>query len=157
MTKEPSQARRYREMIRADLKLLLRQIPADAYGSDADLRSLLENLYNENKNQLTQLLKEKAPESVITTQKAGLFVLSCGLFTFGRLDVAEDILTGIPGGKGSIRRLAWVINVLLPIPKHFDALAHPEAVREWLKVNYSRLKWDDYSEQYIWNTSVECQ
>ncbi len=65
------------------------------------------------------------------------------------MDVAEDILTGIPGGKGKIRRLTWVMNVLLPLPEKLDALTQPDLVSEWLKLNRSKLRWDENSQTYI--------
>lgn len=143
-----SQAKRYREIVRSDLKLLRYPIPPN-FDSDIALRTFLENLYNEAKERLSSLLNEGTPESTIRIEKSVLFIIAAGLFTFRRLDVAEDILTGIPGGRGSIRQLAWVLNVLLPMPKDMDALTNPDVVLEWLQVNISRLRWDESSEKYI--------
>jgi hypothetical protein len=143
-----SQAKRYREIVRAEFKLSRMQIPLNL-DSDTALFSFLENLYNATKERLSSLINESASDLIIQAEKAALFVFSVGIFTFGRLNVVEDILAGIPGGKGSIRNLALVLNVLLPIPKGLDALRNPEEIKEWVKVKYSRLKWDETLERYI--------
>lgn len=117
MTANISQAKRYRDMVRSDLELFRHPIP---HSSNPDIAfcSYLETLYDEAKGRLLRLLEQKASNSTIRDERFCLFVYGAGLFTFGRLDVAEDILAGIPFmGQGGIRRLAWVLNVLLPMPK----------------------------------------
>ena len=145
-----SQANRYRAMVRSEIRYVGGQaVSCSTLDSDMALCTILKNLYNESKERLSQLQDKNASESIIKSEKVSLFVLSAGLFTFGRLDVAEDILIGIPDGRGSIRQLAWVLNVLLPMPKGFDALTNPTAVLEWLEIKRSRLKWDEKSEIYL--------
>ncbi len=147
---DTTQAARYREMVRSQIKFVGGQaVSRSTLNSDIALHTILENLYNESKEKLSQLQNQNASKPTIKSVKVSLFVFSAGLFTFGKLDVAEDILTGIPSGRGSIRQLAWVLNVLLPMPKGFDALANPTAVWEWLKIKRSRLRWDENSERYV--------
>ncbi|MEO1765197.1 MAG: hypothetical protein AAFR83_25365 [Cyanobacteria bacterium J06629_18] len=97
MSANISQAKRYREMVRFELK---RCPPPPDSNPDKALYIHLQVLYQEHKSILLKLIDENVSESEIKLQKVGLFLLSVGLFTYGRLDVAEDILTGIPGGKG---------------------------------------------------------
>ena len=146
MSANISQAKRYREMVRFEFK---RCPPPPDSNPDKAFHIHLEALYKKDKKVLLKLVDENASESEIRNQKVGLFILSVGLFTYGRLDVAEDILTGIPGGRGSIRRLTWVMNVLLPLPEKLDALKQPDLVSEWLKINSDKLRWDESSETYI--------
>lgn len=146
MSANISQARRYREMVRFEFK---RCPPPPDSNPDKAFRIHLEALYEQEKKQLLSLVDENASESEIRNRKAGLFLISVGLFTYGRLDVAEDILTGIPGGKGQIRRLTWVMSVLLPLPEKLDALTQPDLVSEWLKMNRSKLRWNENSQTYI--------
>jgi len=113
MTTNITQVERYRKIVRSEIRYVGgRAVNHSTLDSNIALRTILENLYNESKERLSQLHNKNASESIIKSEKAGLFVLGAGLFTFGRLDVAEDILTGIPGGRGSIRQLAWVLNIL---------------------------------------------
>ncbi|MGB3642565.1 MAG: hypothetical protein WBA39_34035 [Rivularia sp. (in: cyanobacteria)] len=60
--------------------------------------------YEDSKRDLK--INEEASESRIKATKNGLFVIYVGLFCFGRLDVAEDIVDNIPGGRGSVNHLA---------------------------------------------------
>ncbi|MEM7715885.1 MAG: hypothetical protein AAF349_20310 [Cyanobacteria bacterium P01_A01_bin.68] len=146
MSSDVSQAKRYREMVRTTL---WRYTSPPNSNPDTALRIHLESLYEEGKNKISCLVNENASDSIIRREKVGLFVISVGLFTFGQLDVAEDILSGIPGGKGSIRRFTWVLKVLLPLPKELDVLEQPDVVNEWLKLKRSKLRWDGSSEKYI--------
>ena len=65
------------------------------------------------------------------------------------MDVAGDILDNIPGDLRQVRHLARVLNQLLPMPQNLSPFRNSLAVREWLKIKYSRLKWDTTSEKYI--------
>ena len=146
MSANISQARRYREMVRFEFK---RCPPATDSNPDEAFRIHLETLYKEEKKLLSLLVDENASEAEIRNREVGLFLIGVGLFTYGRLDVAGDILTGIPEGRGQINRLTWVLNVLLPLPDKLDALTQPDLVGKWLKLNSDRLTWDENSETYI--------
>ncbi|MEC4893536.1 MAG: hypothetical protein SAL07_10110 [Oscillatoria sp. PMC 1051.18] len=122
-------------------------------------RRELEVEYEKTKAKLSNLLATNASPSTIKAEKNGLFIISAGLFAYGRLDVAEDVLDCIPGGRGSINDLARVLIRLLPLPRlprnsnlsyrSYLPFNNPDIIREWLKAKYSRLGWDECLERYV--------
>lgn len=131
-----------------------------------DLYEHLESEYEKAKNRISALFDSGESQSIIKSHKNGLFIISVGLFAYGRLDVAEDILNNIPGGRGSINHLAGVLKRLLPLPSGYSPRDNPNAIKEWLRVKRSRLRWDELAERYIlenfrvlWNLPLQanCQ
>ncbi len=123
-----------------------------------DIRSCtgVRDLYFPSEDAFYEHLELKYKEAKQKNLNGDLFLIGVGLFTFGRLDVAEDILNNIPGGRGSVNHLAGVLK-LLPLPRDYSPLVsrgynpleNPNAIKEWLRVKYSRLKWDESIERYI--------
>lgn len=146
MIKNTSPARHFRKSIRSEFRRYQEPPNSD---TDTAFREYLESEYESAKSRLSNLLSKGASELVVKGERNGLFVISVGLFTFGRLDVAEDILDNIPGGRVPANHLAGVLNRLLPLPADFSPRENPAAIREWLKVKRSRLKWDESLERYI--------
>jgi hypothetical protein len=141
MSENISYARRIRESIRGEFR------NSNKLVTDVDLYEELQYWYQDSKNDLK--VNREASESHIKATRNGLFVLSIGLFSFGRLDVAEDILDNIPGGRGSVNHLVGVLNRLLPLPPGFNCRKNPIEFKEWLKANRSQLRWDESLERYI--------
>ena len=71
------------------------------------------------------------------------------MFTFGRLDVYQDILDNIPHRLVRWKGFSYVITTLLPTPAHLGPLKNPDEIAEWIKAKYSKLKWDESLEKYI--------
>ncbi len=138
---EISDARRIQESIRSEFRNSAELV------TDADFYTELQYWYEDSKRDLK--INEEASESRIKATRNGLFVISVGLFCFGRLDVAEDILDNIPGGRGSVNHFAGVLHRLLPLPPGFNCLKNPNEIKEWLKLNRSQLRWDKSLERYI--------
>jgi hypothetical protein len=152
MTTDLSPAKLYRREVRSVLELFRNKLPAPS-DSEIELEKFLENMYKQLKKQLLQLVIENAPESVIKGEKMGVFILASGLFAFGHLDVAQDILDGIPSGRANIRRLALVLKALLPMPKNIDPLTNPLAVKEWLSIYRHNLEWNANLEKFIFKSN----
>lgn len=84
---------------------------------DDNFLYILESQYIEDKNKISNNI-DNIKENIIS-----LFCVSSILFTFGRLDVAEDILNNLENvkyGKSRIYKFAAVINLLLPLPCGFS-------------------------------------
>jgi hypothetical protein len=148
MTNNVSSARRYREIVRP------RTVPKTNEASthseaDINLREFLESEYEKEKSKLLQLITEGASETVIKSESFFLFLISVGLFTFGRLDVYQDILDNIPHTLIRFKGLSYVITTLLPTPDNLDPLKNTAEIVEWIKTKRSKLKWDESVEKYI--------
>jgi hypothetical protein len=70
------------------------------------------------------------------------FIFAVGLFAYGKLDVADDLLDYLPT-SGGIRKLALAIKALMPLPEKLHPLRNPEGTRLWLQTHRDRLQWND--------------
>ncbi len=136
-------ARRIREALRSGFRN-----SADLQ-TDAAFYAELQSLYQEHKKEILEKISEGVSDSEIKAVRNGVYILSVALFCFGRLDVAEDILDNIPGGRGNINRFAGVLNALLPLPSGLNYRNNPIEFKKWLKANRSQLRWDESLERYI--------
>ncbi|MEO0840394.1 MAG: hypothetical protein AAF063_16000 [Cyanobacteria bacterium J06643_5] len=143
MSENTSHARRIREMLRCEFR------NRDNLQTDAAFYHELQNLYQEYKREIVEKTSEGLPDSDIKGFRNGLFVLSVALFCFGRLDVAEDVLDNIPGGRGNINRFAYVLNRLLPAPSDLNCVKNSMEFKQWLRKNRSQVRWDENLERYI--------
>ncbi|OUL29672.1 hypothetical protein BV378_05740 [Nostoc sp. RF31YmG] len=147
MTNNVLTAREFREILRSRISSKINEASTD---SEADIALLecLESDYEAAKSKLSRLLAEGASESLVKGTRITLFIISVGLFAFGRLDAAEDILENIPGGLSPVNHLSGVLNRLLPLPPGFSSRQNPTAIKEWLKIKRSQLKWNSELERY---------
>lgn len=119
MTKK-SPAKQFREALRP---YNIPKINETSTDSEADV-ALLESLeyeYEQEKSRLSNLLSDKDP-SGIKSERIGLFLFIVGLFAFGRLDVAQDIMDNIPRSNVRLKGFANVLTKLLPTPENLDSL-----------------------------------
>jgi hypothetical protein len=70
-----------------------------------------------------------------------------GLASYGHTDVFDDILDTLPreAPAGAGRGL-WAgahLNLLVPFPDSLSAVRDTEAVREWIRDNRDRLRWNE--------------
>lgn len=122
--------------------------PADGVDPDEDFKSYLQTTFAKYTGELASLQGVGESENAATAVSNGLFVLAAGLFAYGDLDKAEDVLTNVPT-SGGIRRLALALPALLPLPRDLDVLQDIEPVREWLRQNRSRLRWSASAGAYL--------
>jgi hypothetical protein len=115
--------------------------------SDTEFYHYLERCYNADKKALDDAgIKKGSPKSVSGITN-GLFVFAVGLFTFGRLDVAEDIVHRAPK-TGALRRLELVLDVLLPLPNNLEPMYDPAGFQRWLAKHRNNLRWNSKSGLY---------
>ncbi|NEO88521.1 MAG: hypothetical protein F6J87_30470 [Spirulina sp. SIO3F2] len=72
------------------------------------------------------------------SSSVAIFLLSIGLFAFGKLDAVEDILNNLPDSRHPARRGLGGCFRLLPLPY---ALKFGE-IRTWVKRKEKYLEWD---------------
>lgn len=137
MTDKISDARRFREL------------PLKFSGTDNDLYKIYDFEYEKEKSRLLQLITKKEPEHLGASYNLCLFIMAVGLFSFGRLDVYQDILDNIPHRLVRWKGLSYVITTLVPIPAYLDPLENAANIAEWIKAKESKLKWDESLEKYI--------
>src|SRR5262245_41275494 len=89
----------------------------------------------EEDNEFHEYLLTNYHQSKKANVSSEVFVLAAGLLTYGHIEVVDDILNNIPAGKGHVRRLAWTVSTLLPVPDEMDPLKDFEAVKRWFKEN----------------------
>ncbi|MEL7244303.1 MAG: hypothetical protein AAGM40_18505 [Cyanobacteria bacterium J06573_2] len=126
-----------------------RELPYKFSGTDDDLYQIYESEYEKQKNRILQAITEGKSEDVIASHNLFLFIMAAGLFTFGRLDVYQDILDNIPHRLVRWKGLSYVITRLLPTPTYLDPLENPTEIAQWIKTKESKLKWDESLEKYI--------
>lgn len=119
-------------------------------GVDPDdyFRYFLEERYREAKTE------PALPKVDMTSTRLDLFVIAAGLLTYGRLDVFEDILDNIPPDRVKIRRLAYSLKILLPLPDALDPVEQSEAVKQWIRENSQHLKWDEEEGRFVWENKM---
>jgi hypothetical protein len=116
--------------------------PSGDGNEDTEFYNFLDNLYVNEKSREETIAEDARKEANLA-----VFVSAVGLFAYGRLDVVEDILNNIPSPR-NLRRLAWVLNALLPMPRSLDPLTDIEAVRSWVTANRDELLWDRNEEKF---------
>ncbi|BAY83774.1 hypothetical protein NIES267_32670 [Calothrix parasitica NIES-267] len=126
-----------------------RELPYKFSGTDDDLYKRYNLEYEKQKSRLLQLIAEGKSEDVIASNNLFLFIMAVGLFSFGRLDVYQDILDNIPHRLVRWKGFSYVITRLLPTPAYLDPLQNPAEIAEWIKAKEPKLKWDESLEQYI--------
>ncbi|ALF55688.1 hypothetical protein ACX27_27100 [Nostoc piscinale CENA21] len=146
MAENTSPARKFRKSILSEFQKYVSNTNAEF---DTEFYTYLECEYDKVKIKLSKLFNEGTSELLLKAEKNGLFLISVELFTFGRLDVAEDILDNIPGKRVTASHLAGILNRLLPLPPGFSPFENPNAIKQWLEEKRSMLKWDESLERYI--------
>ncbi|MEM1394580.1 MAG: hypothetical protein AAGG00_15065 [Cyanobacteria bacterium P01_H01_bin.150] len=126
-----------------------RELPYTFSGTDDNLYKIYDSEYKKEKSRLSQLIAEGQSEDVEVSYNLFLFIMAVGLFSFGRLDVYQDILDNIPHRLVRWKRLSYVITRLLPTPAYLDPLENPTEIAEWIKAEESKLKWDESLEKYF--------
>lgn len=82
-------------------------------------------------------------------------MLSAGLAAHGRLDSIDDVLENALElyGQGKpappVRRVAWVIKALLPLPEGLDPEKEPDRFRRWMDAHGGQLQWDSARDLYV--------
>ena len=143
-----STAQYYRQMIRSALEGTT-STPLPPSNATAELEEYFQNLYIQQQQRVTELRARNAQQSAIETQKLGVFILASGLFTFGRLELADVILDNTPHPKGDVVYLTSVLKALLPIPQELDPLQNPDTVKAWIKAHQHQLQWNPKLEKFV--------
>lgn len=81
---------------------------------------------------------EQSPSSGLA-----IFLLSIGLFAFGKLDAIEDILNNMPSSRHPTRSLVSCFR-LLPLPQTLEF----DEIRIWVKRKEKYLEWDEAEDRY---------
>jgi len=144
MAKE-TPSRLYRTAVR---QALFRYVPRAANDPDAELLTYLETHYAAEKASLASAKAGRAPEKEIAALRNGLFVFAAGLFAYGHVEAAEDVIDCIPS-SGAIRNLALALQAMLPLPTDLNPLQDPERLRGWLRDHRGRLRWEESSGTYV--------
>lgn len=113
---------------------------------DKNDTSLLEYLDRAFQDSKRELVERKADNQQSTSIRNALFVLGVGLLTYGKIDVLQDILDNIPT-EGKVKRLANIINVVLPLPEELDS-SHTSQILDWVSKQKDNLVWDDTSLKF---------
>ncbi|MCG8558690.1 MAG: hypothetical protein MI824_02715 [Hyphomicrobiales bacterium] len=121
--------------------------PAPERDPEADFHDYLRSCYREETARLAALSAEDADHPERMLSRHARFVFAAGLFAYGHIEVAEDLLDGQPP-TGGIRKLVLALKALLPLPDELDPLRDAEAVRGWLRANRDWLAWDEARGAY---------
>lgn len=138
-------SRLYRTAVR---QTLTQYRPRAGVDPEEDFRDFLQACYREERARLESLKASEAGPQESLMIKNGLFVLATGLFAFGRIEVAEDLLDYLPS-SGGIRKLALALQALLPLPEGLEPWRDQDAIRAWLRQHKKRLRWDEAQGRYV--------
>lgn len=142
-------ARFYRDATR-QVCLRYQSLVGSGSQNDAHFLSYLEQRYQEEKDHLARLKQEGLPKPQEPIARLGLLILAVGLFTYGRLEVVEDILDSIPPSELRVGRLAWCLNGMLPLPASIgDVLQDSDSVKVWVSSHRDSLHWDDQKGVFV--------
>lgn len=143
-TPEESLAHLYRRSVRESIRQYQSQPGVDP---DQHFRDYLTATYAAYRRHLSTPQALARSGMPVHAVKVGLFILSVGLFAYGEVDKAADVVEYLPA-EGGIRKLALALPALLPLPAEYDVLAAPEGVREWLERYGPRLRWREAEARY---------
>jgi len=116
--------------------------PSGAASTDDEFRAHVEKLHEDERAHIRSLAGRDPADPELRAAGLGLYVLAVALLTWGRLDVVEDILTHVPGGRHPARILARSVNFLVPLDAGFDAVDRPLETLEWIRRHRDLLRWD---------------
>jgi hypothetical protein len=128
----------YRDAVR---QLCINYTPAVDKDPEEDFYLYLDSLYQQY---------HATFDAESETDRNALFFLAAGLLSFGKIDVAEDLIDYLPPGRAGIRQLALALVALFPVPEHFDPLQDPEPIKKWLRQNRDQLDWNPVEGQFVW-------
>ena len=155
----PLPGRLYRDSVRQLLRNFQPEPGADV---DAEFLRYLERSVAGAKDELRLLLARRlySTEDLHCAREAVL-VLSAGLVAHGRAEAIHDVLENALElyGEGKpappIRRIAWVIKALLPLPEGMDPESAPDWFRQWLRDHGMDLRWDAGRDRYVLRSGRE--
>jgi hypothetical protein len=78
----------------------------------------------------------------------GLFLVVCGLLSFGRKDVLHALAPVVTCDAPYMRRLCILIRGMLKVPADLDLDPRRAAFAEWIANNAERLTWQDDAGTY---------
>jgi hypothetical protein len=129
--------------------------PKPGQDPDASFREFLEASLAEERATLQKLLSQRlAAAEDLYISRTGIFVAAAGLVAHGRADVINDVLEsalelyGEGRSRPDIRKLAWVLKALLPLPEGLDPETDPQRFRLWMQANAQHLMWHPSEDRY---------
>jgi hypothetical protein len=140
MSIDQSPAQFYRTAVRQSL---FRYQPSDSGNPDLGLEGYLLRQYAIAK---AAVANENVTGQHVMANRGALYIYAVGLFAFGHLDSARDVIDNIPA-SGSLKQLALVLPALLPGLDR-TAVADVETVRAWLDRFRDRLRWNEPAGRY---------
>lgn len=142
-------ARFYREAVK-QVCLRYHSLVSTEAQSDSNFLHYLEQRYLEEKQHIDRLIREGMPVQQIPLARLGLLILSAGLFTYGRLEAAMDILDSVPPVALQVGRLAWCLNGMLPLPATLgDAQRNAASIKTWLRSHQANLRWSEQQGKFV--------
>ena len=133
------------DLYRKTVRDLIHQFRASG-DTEETFRRYLQTTYAECAARLRSA-DPKSEEAAIA-ERNGVFLLASGLFAYGHIEVAEDLLDYLPS-SGGIRHLALALQALLPLPQDIDPRIDPEPIRQWLQHNRDNLRWSESRGTYV--------
>lgn len=108
-------------------------------------------------NEFFEYLRKGYLEAKQHQERSEIFIFAAGLLTYGQIEMVDDILDNIPSGKAHVRRLAWTVTTLLPIPQNIDVFKDAEAIKKWLNEHKDRLSWNAEQKHFYVDPIVDEQ
>lgn len=135
----------YRQMVRA----LIRDYTQDAsVEPDENFKLYLQTNHAQYSADLMSMERNGETGNRVQAIRNGLFVLASGLFVYGELDKADDMLAYLPS-SGGVRQLALALPALLPLTIDFYVWDDVDAVRSWLEQHRLQLQWSETAGAYL--------
>ncbi|MCP4658898.1 MAG: hypothetical protein GY856_26095 [bacterium] len=112
--------------------------------SERDLYNLVVDLHRSAKAD-AEVYPENSEKGEAARMR--IYVLSAFLFTFGRPEMAEDMLRCMPPERNPARFLLAPLS-LIPWPEAIEPRKHPERAIRWLKENGDGLEFNEKHNRF---------
>ena len=114
-------------------------------------RQRCEHAYAQGIADLDLLLHQGASEESIHSSRLCIFLAACGLLTFGRLDVIEDILNNVPISLVPVSHFVNCVRHTLPVPPELKGVWSRDfaAFRTWFQTHRERLIWSEGQGRFL--------
>lgn len=145
MTDDQKPCTHYRQMVRAVSRNYTEDASAEPNGN---FKLYLQSKHAQYSADLMSMERNGEIGNRVEAIQNGLYILASGLFAYGELDKADDMLAYLPS-SGGIRQLALALPALLPLSIDFHVWDDVDAVRSWLEQNRLQLQWSETAGVYI--------
>ncbi|HLK55588.1 MAG TPA: hypothetical protein VKU00_03440 [Chthonomonadaceae bacterium] len=140
-------ARYWRDIMIREIYLSLKIMHEDM---DAFLLAHSISNYQESISWMEQGRTKNHIESNLTKSYSySIFISAIAMFTFGHLEVVEDILKYLPSDELPVRIYKSTLRALMPLPEELKSSRNWKGIIAWILQNRDDLIWSEETGRYV--------